>query len=128
MERGKAERDALFERANKLVVQANKVGPSEQLPWLTRGCVALARNNTEEAAKSFQTACERTDGGAESVCPVLGAAACSAARGAHAHALTLYTRAMRRCPSNAARVGLGACHLRLGQMSRAREAFARAPR
>ena len=126
MERGKAERDALFERANKLVVQANKVGPSEQLPWLTRGCVALARNNTEEAAKSFQTACERTDGGAESVCPVLGAAACSAARGAHAHALTLYTRAMRRCPSNAARVGLGACHLRLGHMSRAREAFARA--
>ena len=126
MERGKSERDALFERANKLVVQANKVGPSEQLPWLTRGCVALARNNTEEAAKSFQTACERTDGGSESVCPVLGAAACAAARGAHAHALTLYTRAMRRCPSNAARVGLGACHLRLGHTSRAREAFSRA--
>jgi RNA polymerase-associated protein CTR9 len=126
MELGKVERDALFERANKLVVQANKVGPTEQLPWLTRGCVALARNNTDEAAKSFQTACERMDGGTESVCPVLGVAACAATRGAHAHALTLYTRAMRRCPSNAARLGLGACHLRLGHTSRAREAFTRA--
>lgn len=126
MERDKAARDSLFDKANQKVVAANKLGPSEQLPWLARGCVALARNNTDEASKSFQQAGERTDGGSENVCPLLGAAACAALRGAHSQALALYSRALRRCPSTAARTGLGVCHLRLGHTQRARQAFARA--
>jgi RNA polymerase-associated protein CTR9 len=106
--------------------QANKVDGAEQLPWLARGHLALARNNLEEAAKSFQAASERRDNGADSIAPTLGAACCAFHRGALQEALRLYGRALRRHPSGPARLGLGATLLRLGHPARARAAFERA--
>lgn len=108
--------------------QANKVDGNEALPWLARGHLALARNNVDEAAKSFHAASERRDNGADTVASTLGAACCAFHRGAYSEALRLYGRAMRRHPHAppAAHLGLGATLLRLGHASRARAAFERA--
>ena len=76
--------------------QANKVDGNEALPWLARGHLALARNNVDEAAKSFPAASERRDNGADTVASTLGAACCAFHRGAYSEALRLYGRAMRR--------------------------------
>jgi RNA polymerase-associated protein CTR9 len=108
--------------------QANKVDGTEQLPYLARAHLALARNNIDEASKSFQSASERRDNGAESVAPILGAACCAFHRGLFHDALKLYGRALRRQPDGppAARLGLAATLLRLGFAARARAAFERA--
>jgi RNA polymerase-associated protein CTR9 len=107
--------------------QANKVDGTEQLPWLARGHLALARNNIDEASKSFQAASERRDNGADSVAPTLGAACCAFHRGLFHDALKLYGRALRRHPGGppAARLGLAATLLRMGFTARARAAFER---
>ena len=102
---------------------------TEQLPWLARGQLALARNNIDEATKSFQAASERRDNGAENVAPLLGLACCALHRDSLQEALRLYGRALKRNPDGAApavRVGLGATLLRMREFSRARAAFERA--
>jgi len=131
LERDKSRRDALFHAANEYVVKASGVEGGELLPWLARGSLALARSNVDEATKSFQAAAQRRDQGAHSTAPLLGLACCAFAKGGFAEALRLFGTALRSSPqegpgAQAARLGLGACHLRLGALQRARAAFARA--
>ena len=109
-------------------MQANRVDLTEQLPLLARGQLALARNNVDEATKSFQAASELRDNGAENVAPLLGLACCALHRDSLQEALRLYGRALKRHPDGApaVRVGLGATLLRMHEFGRARAAFERA--
>ena len=112
--------------ADQKFTQAGKVDTFFPMTWIGRGLLNLQRASLDQARFFFQTTKKQCG----AVLPaLLGMAAVYLAEGKYKNALQDYATAIRHFPTAsgaAARVGLATAAYRLGQVDRARAAFARA--
>ena len=112
--------------ADQKFTQAGKVDTFFPMTWIGRGLLNLKRNSLDQAKFFFQTTKKQCG----AVLPaLLGMAAVLLAEQDYKGALNEYKTAIRQFPTAsgaAARVGLATAAYRLGQVDRAKAAFARA--
>lgn len=112
--------------ADHSFTQAGKVDPFFPMTWIGRGMLKLWQGQLDQATFFFETTLKQCG----PILPAsLGMASVQFARGDIRGALASYSSAIRKFPRKAgapARVGLGLCCHRLGQVDRAKAAFQRA--
>lgn len=88
----------------------------------------ISQGDVGTARKEFENASRLRCNGRPSVAGMLALARLTFASGQYSEALALFRRVLRECPSCPAdvRVGIGACHFRLGDVASAKAAYERA--
>jgi RNA polymerase-associated protein CTR9 len=125
---GQAERRRLTDEASNYYYQAARIDGGQMLPHLGLGNVALLMGNMRAAKQEFELAVKSRNGRQKSVAGTLALARLEFAEKRYEESLALYQKALRECPECPAEVrgAIGACQYCLGNVSKAKQAFARA--
>lgn len=125
---GQAERRRLTDEASNYYYQAARIDGGQMLPHLGLGNVALLTGNVRAARQEFGLAVKSRNGRQKSVAGTLALARLEFAEKKYEASLALYQQALRECPECPAEVrgAIGACQYCLGNVSKAKQAFARA--
>eukprot|EP00891_Asterochloris_glomerata_P002520 jgi/Astpho2/2520/fgenesh1_pg.00048_%23_37_t len=116
-----------FEEANRLLLAAKHINPTEQMIQIGYGQLQCAKGNIAAASKLFQEASKLMCNGQPCAAGLVAWADTLAERGEHGAALARYRQALQEfpgCPVEV-RLGIATCLYRLGQISTARQALQR---
>lgn len=126
-------REASLQRSRRtaaLLSSSAAFNPSGSTPQIARALAGLIRHgpHSTDALRYFDSASHRLFNGLDSIAPSIGFALTRAGQGELHKAVRELERALKRNPSapSSVRTALGACHLRMGQLSIARMCFERA--
>lgn len=131
-EASRAERDAqerarLAQQADAFVRQAEGLRSSEMLPSMTRGFMAMARNEPHAAMMEYKRAEKMRHNGNINHAPLLAQAALHYTNGDLSQSIQLYGQVLRAnpaCPAEV-RLGIAACYYRAGKLEAATAAYNR---
>ncbi|KAK9844132.1 hypothetical protein WJX81_005444 [Elliptochloris bilobata] len=126
-ERDREARSRHFQQARGLLSAARLIAHDEQLVLLGLGQLSLAEGNLVAAKQEFERATKLQSNGCVNIAGYLALANLLFRQGAYKEALAAYTRGLRAHPGAPAevRLGLAACHFRLGRLPAAHAAFQR---
>ncbi|KAF6252058.1 hypothetical protein COO60DRAFT_560958 [Scenedesmus sp. NREL 46B-D3] len=126
-ERDLQERARLGQQAEQFIRQAEGLRSSEMLPSMTRGFMAMARNEPHAAMLEYKRAEKLRHNGNINHAPLLAQAALHYTNGDLSQSIQLYAQVLRAnpaCPPEV-RLGIAACYYRAGKLEAATAAYNR---